>query len=176
MKKVVLEVNGHPHEVLAGPQEVLLDYLRQRLDLTGAKQSCDRLGQCGACTVIVDGKAVLSCLVKLISLDGFRVITVEGLGTPDNPHLIQHAFVLAGAVQCGLCTPGLIMASKALLDRNPDPDEAAIKKALRRNLCRCTPSGPISVSGSHRSRATRRRRFIFAGRCATSPACASPCS
>ncbi|MFH1059558.1 MAG: molybdopterin cofactor-binding domain-containing protein [Pseudomonadota bacterium] len=138
MKKVSLEVNGQPHEVLAGPDDVLLDYLREGLDLTGAKQSCDRKGQCGACTVIVDGKAVLSCLTKLRSLDGAQVITVEGLGTPANPHLIQHAFVLAGAVQCGFCTPGLIMASKALLDQNPDPDEAAIKHALRRNLCRCT--------------------------------------
>ncbi|MFZ5584564.1 MAG: molybdopterin-dependent oxidoreductase [Thermodesulfobacteriota bacterium] len=138
MKKVVLEINGQRHEVLASEKDVLLDYLRDRLDLTGAKQSCDRQGQCGACTVIVDGKAVLSCLTKLADLDGASVITVEGLGTPANPHLIQQAFVLAGAVQCGFCTPGLIMATKALLDRNPDPDEAAIKKALRRNLCRCT--------------------------------------
>ncbi len=138
MNKVKFEVNGHPHEVLASQDDVLLDFLRDGLDLTGVKQSCDRKGQCGACTVIVDGKAVLSCLTKLSKLDGAQVITVEGLGTPDNPHLIQHAFVLAGAIQCGFCTPGLIMATKALLDANPDPDEAAIKKALRRNLCRCT--------------------------------------
>lgn len=138
MKKVALEVNGQRHEILAEKDDVLLDFLRDGLDLTGAKQSCDRKGQCGACTVIVDGKAVLSCLTKLRSLAGAKVITVEGLGTPDNPHLIQHAFVLSGAIQCGFCTPGLIMATKALLDENPDPDDEAIKKAMRRNLCRCT--------------------------------------
>ena len=138
MRRVTITVNGKQHEILARNQDVLLDFLRDGLDLIGAKQSCDRKGQCGACTVIVNNKAVLSCLTKLDKLDGAEVITVEGLGTPDNPHLIQHAFVLAGAVQCGFCTPGLIMATKALLDANPDPDDAAIKKALRRNLCRCT--------------------------------------
>ncbi|MCF8043269.1 MAG: molybdopterin-dependent oxidoreductase [Desulfarculaceae bacterium] len=138
MKKVSFKVNGQIHEILAGKNDVLLDFLRESLDLTGAKQSCDRKGQCGACTVIVNGKAVNSCLTKLRNLDGSQVITVEGLGTPDNPHLIQHAFVLSGAVQCGFCTPGIIMATKALLDKNPDPDDETIKKALRRNLCRCT--------------------------------------
>ena len=138
MKKVAFEVNGLRHEVMAGKDDVLLDFLREGLDLIGAKQSCDRKGQCGACTVIVDNKAVLSCLTKVANLDGSRVITVEGLGTPDNPHLIQHAFVLSGAVQCGFCTPGMIMSAKALLDKDPDPDDAAIKKALARNLCRCT--------------------------------------
>jgi len=138
MKKIALKVNGHLHEILAGKNDVLLDFLRNTLDLTGVKQSCDRKGQCGACTVIVNGKAVRSCLTKLRNLNGAQVITVEGLGTPDNPHLIQHAFVLAGAIQCGYCTPGMIMATKALLDSNPDPDEEAIKKVLRHNLCRCT--------------------------------------
>ncbi len=138
MKKISLEVNGIRHEVLAGKDDVLLDYLRDGLDLIGAKQSCDRKGQCGACTVIVDGKAVRSCLIKLMNLDGSKVITVEGLGTPDNPHLIQHAFVLTGAIQCGFCTPGLITAVKVLLDNAPDPGEDLIKKALQRNLCRCT--------------------------------------
>ena len=138
MKKIALEVNGRRHEILVGKNDVLLDFLRDRLDLIGAKQSCDRKGQCGACTVIVNGKAVPSCLTKLSKLEGARVITVEGLGTPDNPHLVQHAFVLAGAVQCGYCTPGMIMAAKALLDGNPDPDDEIIKKAFRRNLCRCT--------------------------------------
>ncbi|MCB2225436.1 MAG: molybdopterin-dependent oxidoreductase [Desulfarculaceae bacterium] len=138
MQKIKLEVNGQQHEVLARKDDVLLDFLRDKLDLTGTKQSCDRKGQCGACTVIVDNKAVLSCLTKLTKLDGAKVITVEGLGTPANPHLIQHAYVLAGAVQCGFCTPGLIVATKVLLDENPDPDDETIKKALRRNLCRCT--------------------------------------
>ncbi len=138
MKKVRICVNGLWHEWIAEPRTVLLDALREDLRLTGAKQSCDRKGQCGACTVIVNNKAVLSCLTRLADLDGAQVITVEGLGTPENPHLIQEAYVLSGAIQCGFCTPGMIMATKALLDVNPDPDDKAIRQALRRNLCRCT--------------------------------------
>lgn len=116
----------------------LIDLLREGFSLTGTKQSCDRKGQCGACTVIVNGKAKRSCLLKVKDLDGAEVITVEGLGTPDNPHLIQEAFVLAGAIQCGFCTPGMIMAAKALLDQNNNPTTEEIKQALRHNLCRCT--------------------------------------
>jgi aldehyde oxidoreductase len=138
VKKVTLTINGVQRQVLAGPDQVLLDLLREDLGLTGAKQSCDRKGQCGACTVIVNKKAIRSCLRKVVDLEGAEVITVEGLGTPDNPHLIQEAFALAGAIQCGYCIPGMIMATKALLDQNPNPDIKAIKKALARNLCRCT--------------------------------------
>ncbi|HHX86890.1 MAG TPA: molybdopterin-dependent oxidoreductase [Firmicutes bacterium] len=136
--KVQLKVNGFFHQVVVDPDLTLLDLLRDELHLTGVKQSCDKVGQCGACTVIVDGKAVRSCLIKVAKLDGAEVITVEGLGTPENPHLIQEAFVLAGAVQCGFCIPGMIMSTKALLDKNPDPGDEEIKKALRHNLCRCT--------------------------------------
>ncbi len=138
MQTITLTVNGIKQSVIVRPDMVLLDYLRVDLRLTGTKQSCDRMGQCGACTVIIGGKAVRSCITKMARLDGAEVISVEGLGTPENPHLIQEAFVLAGAIQCGFCTPGMIMASKALLDVNPDPDEEAIKKALARVLCRCT--------------------------------------
>jgi aldehyde oxidoreductase len=138
IKKVSLIINGVPRQITASPDRVLLDLLREDLRLTGTKQSCDRKGQCGACTVIVNGKAVHSCLTKVADLDKAEVITVEGLGTPENPHLIQEAFVLSGAIQCGYCTPGMIMATKALLDQNPDPDTPEIKKALARNLCRCT--------------------------------------
>jgi aldehyde oxidoreductase len=138
LKKVTLKVNGIRHEVMAGPDKVLIDLLRKDLNLTGTKQSCDRKGQCGACTVIVNGKATRSCITKIAKLEGAEVITVEGLETPQNPHLIQEAFVLSGAIQCGFCTPGMIMATKGLLDRNPDPDIVEIKKALARNLCRCT--------------------------------------
>lgn len=138
MAKISLTVNGIKRQIDATPDLALIDYLRGNLSLTGTKQSCDRKGQCGACTVVVDGKAVRSCLKKVADMDGADVITVEGLGTPENPHLIQEAFVLAGAIQCGFCTPGMIMATKALLDANPNPDTAAIKKALSRNLCRCT--------------------------------------
>ncbi|MFH1135142.1 MAG: molybdopterin cofactor-binding domain-containing protein [Pseudomonadota bacterium] len=138
MKKIRLKVNGRPKQALVEEKDVLLDYLRSELNLIGTKQSCDRKGQCGACTVIVNGRAVLSCLTKMKDLEEADVITVEGLGTPDNPHFIQEAFVLAGAVQCGFCTPGMIMAAKALLDKNPSPSGEEIKRALRRNLCRCT--------------------------------------
>jgi aldehyde oxidoreductase len=138
MRKVTIRINGQPRQFVMSTDRVLLDLLREDLHLIGAKQSCDRKGQCGACTVIVNGKAVRSCLQKVADLDGADVITVEGLGTPDNPHLIQEAYVLSGAIQCGFCTPGMIMATKALLDVNPDPDDGEIKKALARNLCRCT--------------------------------------
>ena len=108
MKKVSLNVNGVWRQFIVKPDAILLDLLRKDLRLTGAKQSCDRKGQCGACTVIVNGKAVRSCLTKVTELDRAEVITIEGLGTPKNPHLIQEAFVLAGAIQCGFCTPGMI--------------------------------------------------------------------
>ncbi|HHX87025.1 MAG TPA: molybdopterin-dependent oxidoreductase, partial [Firmicutes bacterium] len=138
MNKVKLKVNGVLHQAVVNPELTLLELLRDELHLTGTKQSCDKAGQCGACTVIVDGKAVRSCLLKAAKLDGADIITVEGLGTPDNPHLIQEAFVLAGAIQCGFCTPGMIMSTKALLDHNNNPSTEEIKKALRHNLCRCT--------------------------------------
>jgi len=138
VKRVSLRINGRPKQVVAGPDLLLIDLLREGHRLTSVKQSCDRKGQCGACTVIVDGKATLACLTKVERLDGADILTVEGLGTPENPHLIQEAFVLAGAIQCGFCTPGMIMAAKALLDANPNPTTEEIKKAFRHNLCRCT--------------------------------------
>ena len=138
MKKVNLKINGKAHGVIVAQDYRLLDLLRKDLRLTGVKQSCDRKGQCGACTVIVNGKAVRSCLTRVASLEGAEVLTIEGLGAPENPHPIQEAFSLAGAIQCGFCTPGMIMAAKALLDENPNPSVEEIKHALRRNLCRCT--------------------------------------
>jgi aldehyde oxidoreductase len=138
MKEVNLTINGSPQKIMADPEKVLIDLLRDDLHLTGTKQSCDRKGQCGACVVIVNGKTAHSCLKKVGDLEGASVITVEGLGTPENPHLIQEAFVLSGAIQCGYCTPGMIMATKALLDQNPDPDIPSVKRALARHLCRCT--------------------------------------
>ena len=138
MKKVRLKINGAWHQCVVEPDYILLDLLREDLHLTGTKQSCDRKAQCGACTVVVNGEAMRSCRTKVANLEGAEVISIEGLGTLDNPHLIQEAFVLAGAIQCGYCTPGMIMASKALLDKNLHPTIEDIKRALRRNLCRCT--------------------------------------
>ena len=138
MNQIKFKVNGVLHQAVVSSELTLLDLLRDQLHLTGAKQSCDQAGQCGACTVIVDGKAVRSCLLKAAKLNGADIITVEGLGTTQNPHLIQEAFVLAGAIQCGYCTAGMIMSAKALLDQNTSPSTEEIKKALRHNLCRCT--------------------------------------
>jgi aldehyde oxidoreductase len=138
MTKVSLAINGVQRSVIVDSEKVLIDLLRDDLRLTGTKQSCDRKGQCGTCDVIINGKTVHSCLKKVADLEGASVTTVEGLGTPENPHLIQEAFVLSGAIQCGYCTPGLIIATKVLLDQNPNPDIPAINRALARNLCRCT--------------------------------------
>ena len=138
MKKVQLRINGLTRLVVSEPTLSLLDLLRGDLHLTGAKQGCDQKGQCGACTVIVNGKAVRSCMEKVADLDGADIVTIEGLGTPANPHLVQEAFVLTGAIQCGFCTPGMVLATKALLDANPNPSVPEIKRALRHNLCRCT--------------------------------------
>lgn len=138
MKNINLSINGCKRNVVVDENLVLLDLLREHFKLTGAKQSCDRKGQCGACTVIVNKKAVLSCLTKVHTLEGAEVISLEGLGTPDNPHYLQEAFALAGAIQCGYCTSGMIMAAKVLLDTNQNPTSEEIKHALRRNLCRCT--------------------------------------
>ena len=138
MKQVSLYINNNPMRVIADKKMVLLDLIRDTMGLTGTKQSCDRKGQCGACTVIINGKTALACLTKVTGLNGAEVTTIEGLGTPGHPHPIQEAFVLAGPIQCGFCTPGMIMATKALLDQNQEPNREEIKNALRRNLCRCT--------------------------------------
>ncbi|MEE8348656.1 MAG: molybdopterin cofactor-binding domain-containing protein [Acidobacteriota bacterium] len=133
-----LKINGLWKQFVAETDWVLIDLLRDTLHLTGTKQSCDRKGQCDACTVIVNGEAVRSCLTKVETLEGAEILTIEGLGTPDRPHLIQEAFALTGAVQCGFCTPGMIMSTKGLLDTNSDPTIEEIKHALDRNQCRCT--------------------------------------
>jgi len=138
MKRVTLAINGVTRSFEVDSGKVLIDLLRDDLNLTGAKQSCDRKGQCGSCVVLINGKAVRSCLKKIVDLEDASITTVEGLGTPEHPHLIQEAFVLSGAIQCGYCTPGLVMATKALLDENPNPEVVTIKRALAMNMCRCT--------------------------------------
>lgn len=135
--EISLRLNGREKRFRVEERETLLQVLRERAGLTGAKKGCD-LGECGACTVILNGRAVNSCCVFAVQADGGSVETIEGLGTPDKPHPLQQAFIDAGAVQCGFCTPGMILAAKALLDREPRPSRSAIRQALSGNLCHCT--------------------------------------
>ena len=136
-KEISFVVNGADVTVLVGSHERLVDVLRGPLGLTGTKEGCGA-GECGACTVIVEGRAVNSCLYPAFEIEGRRVLTIEGLGTGNTLGPIQKAFVDAGAVQCGFCTPGMIMSTKALLDATPDPTDEEIRGALVGNLCRCT--------------------------------------
>ncbi len=136
-QEITLQLNGDMRKFLVEQDETLLHVLRERAGLTGAKKGCD-LGECGACTVIMNGRAVNSCCVFAIQADGAVVETIEGIGTLENPHPLQQAFVDAGAIQCGFCTPGMIMAAKALLDRNPKPTREEVRQAMSGNLCRCT--------------------------------------
>jgi CO/xanthine dehydrogenase Mo-binding subunit/aerobic-type carbon monoxide dehydrogenase small subunit (CoxS/CutS family) len=131
-------LNDQPVGIQADPGKSLLDLLRNELGLTGAKQGCDSEGECGACTVLLDGRPVRSCLTPVGKIAGRQVLTIEGLGAPDGLHPLQTAFIEAGAVQCGYCTPGMLLAAKALLDRQPDPPRGQIVEALEGNLCRCT--------------------------------------
>ncbi len=135
---ITLTVNGQAHTLTTEPNKTLLYLLRDDLGLHGTKDACGGEGECGACTVILDGAAVNACLVLAGQADGCEVLTIEGLMVDGTPHPLQTAFVEAGAVQCGFCTPGAILASKALLDRIPDPTEDDIRAALSGNLCRCT--------------------------------------
>jgi carbon-monoxide dehydrogenase small subunit len=137
MVSVTLTVNGDKRSASVAPETTLLKLLRETFNLTGAKLGCD-VGDCGACTVIVDGKLVNSCLMLAGQADGRDVLTIEGLATADRLHPIQKVFEDKGSLQCGFCGPGVIMATKALLDQNPDPSLYEIRDALAGNLCRCT--------------------------------------
>ena len=139
----VLHVNGTPHEVAdAWIGESLLYVLRERLGLTGAKGACEQ-GECGSCSVLVDGELICSCLVLAASATSQEIVTIEGIAPVGSPTDVQQAFVDFGAVQCGFCTPGLIMAAHALLDRTPEPTETEIREELSGNICRCTGYGRI---------------------------------
>jgi len=136
-RELQLKVNGEDYTLEVEPQRTLLEVIRNDLGLTGTKLGCGG-GECGACTVMLDGKAVKSCLMLALDAKGKEIWTIEGLIRGEELHPLQRAFVERGAIQCGFCTPGMIMASKALLDENPHPSEQEIKDALAGNLCRCT--------------------------------------
>lgn len=134
---VTLKVNGESYELLIAPHRTLLDVLRREILLTGSKKGCD-VGDCGACTVLLDGKPVNSCLVLAATAEGCEILTIEGLARGGRLHPLQEAFVKEGAVQCGFCIPGVLMSLKALLDQNPTPTLEEAKAAMAGNLCRCT--------------------------------------
>jgi aerobic carbon-monoxide dehydrogenase small subunit len=136
-QSVSLTVNGEPYDLDVRPNRLLLDTLRYELGLTGSKEGCG-IGVCGACTVLVDGKMVSSCLLLTVTLDGASVTTIEGLAHDGQLHPLQRAFIDYGGFQCGICTPGQIMAAHSLLDENPLPTEQDVKEWMMGNLCRCT--------------------------------------
>jgi carbon-monoxide dehydrogenase small subunit len=136
--KIRLKVNGQWREVETSPDRILLDLLREELGLTGTKKGCGE-GECGACTVIMNGRAVLSCLIPAGKADGAEITTIEGLAPEEcELHPLQQAFLDEGAVQCGYCTPGMVLTAKVLLDENPSPGDEQIRRAISGNLCRCT--------------------------------------
>jgi carbon-monoxide dehydrogenase small subunit len=136
-RKIVLNVNNDNYEVEIEPGRLLADVIREDIGLTGTKKGCE-IGVCGACTVLLDGKAVSSCLMLAVHAVGKKITTIEGLMKNGELHPLQQAFVDYGAFQCGFCTPGMLMASKAMLDENPHPTEHEIREGLSGNLCRCT--------------------------------------
>ena len=142
---VRLTVNGRDHGLTVRDHRSLLDVLREELDLTGSKRGCDR-GECGSCTVLLDGKPVYSCLVLAVRVRGRSVLTVEGLASDGQLDPVQEAFLAEDGGQCGYCTPGFLMAARALLDANPQPDDDQIREALSGNLCRCNAYGRIIQS------------------------------
>ena len=151
--KVALTLNGRPASAEVLPHASLLTALREDFDLPGSKNACEQ-GECGSCSVLVDGALVCSCLVLAGAAVDRDVRTVESLGTADEPHPVQRAFVDAGAVQCGFCTPGFIVATAALLRANPEPSDAEIREALAGNICRCTGYGKI-LEAVHRAAGAR---------------------
>jgi carbon-monoxide dehydrogenase small subunit len=149
-----LTVNGDEYDISVKPWATLLEVLREDLGLTGTKEGCG-VGECGACTVLMDGNVVNACLVLAGEANGRQITTIEGLAKGDSLHPIQQAFVETGGMQCGFCTPGMILSTKALLDGNRDPSEEEIRKALEGNFCRCT--GYAKIIASVKAAATKMR-------------------
>ena len=154
---ITTTINGHEKSLLCEPRQTLLEVLRDVLDMTGTKEGCSN-GNCGACTVLLDGLPVVSCLVLAVECDGAEVETIEGVADKDGLTPLQNAFLENAALQCGICTPGIIMSAKALLRENPDPCEADIRFGLAGNLCRCTGYDKIvaAVEDAARRRAESR--------------------
>ena len=135
--EITCMINGKEVKASVRPELLLVDFLRDEIGLTGTKRGCG-IGECGACTVIIDGRTVASCLVPAASIDGSDILTVEGLSDGEKLHVLQRAFIDHGAVQCGFCTPGMLLSAKALLDQNPNPTRDEIRVAISGNACRCT--------------------------------------
>lgn len=136
-QSIELKVNGEIYTVEIEPRRTLLEVLREELGLTGTKEGCGK-GDCGHCTVLIDGDPIFSCLTLAVEVQGKEIVTIEGLAEGEKLHPIQQAFVNFGAIQCGFCTPGMLLSAKSLLDKNLNPTEAEIKDAISGNLCRCT--------------------------------------
>lgn len=153
-KLIELNVNGIAYDVIVSPEDLLVDVLRQKLGLTGTKKGCGQ-GDCGTCTVLIDGRRALACLTLAIACQGKKILTIEGMEANGRLHPIQQAFIDKGAIQCGFCTPGMVMAAKALLDENPDPTVQEIKQGLSGNLCRCT--GYVKIIDAVQEAARRMR-------------------
>ncbi len=152
--QIKIKVNHEWHELTVPNKKTLLDVIREDLHLTGTKKMCD-LGDCGGCTVILDGIAVNSCVVLAVDANGKEIFTIEGMASDGKLHPIQEEFVTQGAIQCGFCTPGMILSAKALLDQNPNRTEFEVKKAISGNLCRCT--GYVRIVNAILSAAQRLR-------------------
>jgi carbon-monoxide dehydrogenase small subunit len=152
-----LKINGETYKFNIKPNTLLLDLIRDEIGLTGTKRGCDT-GECGACTVLIDGKPVNSCLVLAVEANGKNILTIEGLAENGQLHPLQEAFIEEGAVQCGFCTPGMLLSAKALLDANSNPKEEEIKKAIAGNLCRCT--GYIKIIKAITSAAEKMKRRV----------------
>jgi xanthine dehydrogenase YagT iron-sulfur-binding subunit len=162
---MILHVNGRPRDVAVPGHESLLTTLRDRLALTGTKLACDR-GECGACTVLVDGDPAYACLALTRGCEGHEITTIEGIAAPDQLHPMQEAFIAHDAVQCGYCTPGQVLSAVALLRRDPDPSDEAIRAAMSGNLCRCG-TYPGIVAAIHDAAARLRAVVVEGGRSAS---------
>jgi len=146
--QITLNINGKDQELLVQPNDTLLEVLRDELDLTGSKESCSE-GICGSCTIQMDGKPVRSCLTLAMEAQDTKIKTVEGLANGDELSDLQQSFIDHGAVQCGMCTPGMLMSADALLNNSPNPDETTIRQALSGNICRCTGYSKIIEAVAH---------------------------